>query len=192
MKLPGGRLVRQRVIESSGTALTNALDAELTGYARLEPQDTLLLDADGVGVLTFENGVPVVAYHTGTDAGGGAALADIAAPGPYRLELYELDGEALSTVHDTPDLRVSPGSPAERLAGDPALAERTRARAPTERLDDDSDDAPGAVESFLEDEGKIEAIREQARQEAQARAEEWGLGDVASASLGETSGDDGD
>jgi hypothetical protein len=190
MKLPSGRLVRRRVIKNSGTALANALDAELTGYARLEPQDTLLLDADGVGVLTFENGVPVVAYHTGTDSGGGAALADIAAPGPYRLELYELDGEALSSVHDVPSFRVSPGSPAERLAGDPALAERTRARAPTERLDG-SDDTPGAVESFLEDEGKIEAIREQAREEAQARAEEWGLADVTAAP-GETSQSDGD
>jgi len=190
MKLPSGRLVRQRVIEVPGTALANALDAELTGYARLESQDRLLLDADGVGVLTFESGVPVVAYHTGTDAGGPAALADIAVPGPYRLELYELDGESLAPIHDASDLRVPPGSPAERLAGDPALAERTRARAPPERLED-ADDEPGAVESFLEDEQKIEAIREQAREEARARAEEWGFADVTVAS-DDLSHDDGD
>ncbi|MFB6298463.1 MAG: hypothetical protein ABEH56_08080 [Salinirussus sp.] len=174
MNLPRGSLLRRRVIEDPATPLTDALEADLTGYARLESQDALLLDAEGTGLLTFEAGVPVAAYHTGTDAGGPAALADIAVPGPKRLELYELDGSVLASVHDARDLRVPPGAPAERLAGDPALAERTRSRAPDTRLDED-DDGPGAVEAFLEDEAKIAAIRERAREEARARAEEWDL-----------------
>jgi hypothetical protein len=76
--------------------------------------------------------------------------------------------------------------PAERLAGDPDLAARTRAKAPDDRVrespggDSDSDEVAqqSAVEAFLEDEGKIEAIREQAREEARERAAEWGLDEV--------------
>jgi len=74
--------------------------------------------------------------------------------------------------------------PAERLAGDPDLAARTRERAPDERVTDGKPESPAtdegmdAVEAFLEDEGKIEAIREQARTEARERAQEWGLTDV--------------
>lgn len=179
MKLPRGRLQRRRVVEDMATPLANALATDLTGYARLESQEALLLSADGVGVLTFAEGVPVVAYHTGTDAGGPAALADIAAAGPYRVERYELDVETLAPVHDAADLRVPPGMPAERLAGDPALADRTRAAAPDwtgEAVEAEAPaDGPGAVEAFLEDEAKIEAIRERAREEATERAREWGF-----------------
>lgn len=179
MKLPRGRLQRRRVVSDVATPLANALDAELTGYARLESQDALLLSADGVGVLTFEAGIPVVAYHTGTDAGGPAALADIAVSGPYRIELFELDAETLEDVHAAEDLTVPPGMPARRLAGDPALAERTRERAPAAartREADSTTDAPGAVEAFLADQAKIEAIQQRAREEAERRAVEWDLG----------------
>jgi len=184
MKLPRGRLQRQRVVEDLATPLSNALDADLTGYARLESQDALLLSADGVGVLTFDGGVPIVAYHTGTDVGGPAALADLAVAGPYRIELFELEADALATVHEAADLRVPPGMPAERLAGDPELADRTRAAAP-ERADRETEaaqdrDEPGAVEAFLDDEAKIAAIRERAREEAERRAAEWGLDEIAS------------
>lgn len=178
MKLPRGQLVRKRVVNSLGTALSSALDANLTGYARLESQDALLLDGDGVGVLTFEDGVPVVAYHTGTDSGGRDALADIAVPGPYLLELYRLDPSVLSEVHATDELRVPPETPAERLAGNQQLAERTRTRAPSERLaetDTGGAEKPSAVESFLDDEEKIAAIQERAREEAEERAAEWGF-----------------
>lgn len=174
MKLPRGRLVRRRVIEDPGTALANALDAERTGYARLESQDALLLDAEGVGIVTFERGVPVAAYHTGTDNAGVDALADIAIAGPYRLELYELDAETLAPVHDAEEFRVTPGAPAERLAGDDALAARTRDAAPEHRRE--ADDEPSPVEEFLEDEARIQSIRERAREEAKRRAEEWDLG----------------
>lgn len=178
MKLPQGRLLRKRVVGDLGTALDSALDTGLTGYARLESQDALLLDADGVGVLTFEAGIPVVAYHTATDNGGRDALTDIAVAGPYLLELYELDADALGEVHAADELRVRPETPAERLAGDPELAERTREAAPDERLGDDEPetaDEPGAVEAFLDDEEKIAAIQERARQEATERAAEWGF-----------------
>jgi hypothetical protein len=172
MKLPRGRLVRRRVVTDPATPLVDALDTELTGYARLESQDRLLLDGEGVGVLTFEAGVPVVAYHTGTDAGGSAALADIAVAGPYRVELFELDADVLAEVHDAGDLRVPPDAPAERLAGDPDLAARTREAAPDRRV---GESGPGAVVAFLEDEEKVEAIRERAREEAERRAAEWDL-----------------
>ena len=180
MKLPRGRLQRRRVVSDVATPLANALDTALTGYARLESQDALLLSADGVGVLTFEEGIPVVAYHTGTDTGGPAALADIAVSGPYRIELFELDAETLADVHAAEELTVPPGMPARRLAGDPALADRTRERSPAaaraREADATTTDAPGAVEAFLADEAKIEAIQQRAREEAERRAVEWDLG----------------
>ena len=179
MKLPRGRLRRSRVVDDIGTPLSSVLDSGLTGYARLESHDTLLLDADGVGVLTFAEGVPVVAYHTGTDTGGVSALADIAVAGPYRVELYELDAETLAEAHETDELLVPPGLPAEQLAGDDHLAERTRENAPESHTGADTADVGlDAVESFLDDEEAIASIRERARAEAETRADAWGF-DVA-------------
>lgn len=174
--LDAGTLVRSRVVDDPADALAAALDRELTGYAVLEPQDALLLDADGAGVVTFEDGVPVAVHHTGTGRGGSNALADLAVPGPYSGELRELPADDRPEID--PDSRVSPGLAADRLAGDPDLAERTRAAAPSERRDDGEaagDESMDAVEAFLEDDEKIDAIRERAREEAQARAEQWGL-----------------
>ncbi|WP_299264452.1 hypothetical protein [Halorientalis sp.] len=186
MKLPSGRLVHSRVVDDPGAALAAALDRELTGYAVLEPQETLLLAADARGVLTLTDGVPVLTYHTETDRGGPPALADLAVPGPYRLELVALPADVLADLHDTPALRVPPGMPAQRLAGDPDLAARTRNNAPDSRVrespasgsDSGEPAQQSAVEAFLENEGKIEAIREQAREEARERAAEWGLDEV--------------
>jgi len=182
MKLPAGQLVRSRVVSDPRTVLVDALDRELTGYAVIEPQGSLLLDGDGEGVLTFEAGVPVVAYHTGTDRAGPRALADLAASGPYDLELFALAPGDLDAVHDRDAFRVPPGMAAERLAGDQPLADRTRDAAPpalTVSGEDaaGTDDATrvGAVEAFLDDEAKVEAIREEARAEARERAEEWGF-----------------
>ncbi|UPV98918.1 hypothetical protein M0R88_10285 [Halorussus gelatinilyticus] len=187
--LPDGTLVRSRVESDPTAPLSAALDRRLTGYAVLEPQDALLLDAEGAGVVAFEDGVPRFAYHTGTDRGGPAALADLAVPGPYDVALRESEAILADLAAlDRSDLRVSPGQVADRLAGDPDLAERTREVAPPTRDDDgdagdgaDDDSAgasgasPSAVEAFLDDEAKIDAIREQAREEARERAEEWGL-----------------
>jgi len=175
MRIPRGELLRSRVVDDPGTALSLALDRQLTGYAVLEPQDSVLLGEETRGVVTFEDGVPVLAYCTDTDRGGAEALTDIASPGPYQVELYELGAEALSTAHDADDLRVSPALPAERLGADRDLVTRTREAAPDKRLG--ADDS-AAVEEFLADESQIEAIREQARAEARSRAEEWGLTDA--------------
>jgi len=177
MRLPRGNLLRRRVVTDLATPLSDALERSLTGYVRLESGDALLLDADGVGVLTFRDGVPVVAYHTGTDRGGSAALADIAVAGPSRVELYRLDGESLAEIHDATELRVPPGLPAERLTGDAELAERTRESAPASRRDALSEQREdvAAVEAFLEDEERIADIRQRARDQAAARATEWGF-----------------
>jgi hypothetical protein len=174
MRLPRGELVRSRVVADPATTLADALDRSLTGYAVLRPQDSLLLADDGHGVLTFEDGVPVVAYHATTDSGGPAALADLAEPGPYAAELYRLPADELAAAHDADALRVAPGTPAERLGGDPELADRTRAAAPTDRDGGTGD----PVASFLDDDEKIAAIRKQARAEAERRAAEWGLRDA--------------
>lgn len=175
MRIPHGDLLRARVVVDPAGQLEHALERELTGYARLDPQDTLLLDHDARGVVTFEDGVPVLAYNTATDRGGADALADLAVAGPCRVELYEVEAAALAEAHDTPELRVPPGMPAEALADAPELADRTREAAPDERLGD-ADDASAAA-AFLADEERIDAIREQARREAADRAEEWGLAD---------------
>jgi hypothetical protein len=111
-----------------GRVLEDALDRRLDGYAVVEPQDALLLDADGAGVLGFRGGVPVGAHHADTGRGGPAALADLsdAAERPCHVELHALDDERPLRVFDGDRLRVGAATPAERLAGDKALAAHTR------------------------------------------------------------------
>ncbi len=177
MKLPQGQLCRRRVVADLATLLERALEDKFTGYVRLEPQDVLLLDTEGVGIVTFDRGIPVTVYHTATDSGGTDALADIAVAGPCRVDLYELDDDALADVHEMQALTVEPGMPAEQLAGDVSLAERTRDCAPNDRLgrDLESTDEHDVVASFLEDGDRIEEIQKAARQEAQSRAADWGF-----------------
>ncbi|WP_284007486.1 hypothetical protein [Haloarcula pelagica] len=180
MNLPAGRLEKSRVVADPRDTLAEALDRAFTGYAVFESQDALLLDAEGQGVVVFEEGVPTRAYHTGTERGGPPALADLAVPGPYHVAMHATAQSALPNA--TAD-EIPPGMAAERLAGDPALARSTRRASPADQSapathgEDDSTAASpqGAVEAFLENEAKIEAIREQARTEAQERAEEWDL-----------------
>lgn len=177
MNLPQGQLLRRRVLDTVETVLADALDRELTGYARLEPQETLLLSADRAGVLTFEDGVPMAVYHTDPDTTGAAALTEIASRGPYRLGLYALGTEKLDRLHRDDSARVRPGRPAEILGGSQQLLERTRARAPTERVPDTRTEQSGldAVEAFLEDESRIEGIQARAQSEAESRADDWNL-----------------
>lgn len=175
MRIPRGELVRSRVVTDPGAVLSTALDRELTGYVVVEPQDALLLDGETRGVLTFEAGVPVLAYEADTDSGGPTALGALGVPGPYSVDLFELDAAALADPHEADALRVPPGMPAERLAGDADLAERTRAAAPADRPREDADSDP--VAAFLADDVKIQAIRREAREEARERAAEWGLTD---------------
>lgn len=179
MRLPRGTLLKSRVVSDPREPLAEVLDRSMTGYAVFESQESLLLDADGRGVVTFADGIPVVAYHTETDRGGPPALADLAIPGPYHVSVFELPEAELASAHKIDSLRVPPGMPAERLAGDPALADSTRRAAPDGRTDDVTDgDGKSAVEAFLDDEEKIEAIREQAREEAEQRAAEWDFTDL--------------
>ncbi|VTT87472.1 hypothetical protein DM2_806 [Halorubrum sp. DM2] len=177
LTIPRGTLLRSRVVSDVGTTLSRALDRELTGYATLVPQETLLLSGEARGVITFEDGVPVLAYNTVTDSGGPDALAELAVPGPYRVELYAVGDEGLAAAHEEDALRVAPDAAATEVADDADLAERTREAAPDDRLRDDADD-DDAVAAFLADDDRIEAIREQARSEARDRAAEWGLDDA--------------
>lgn len=164
MRIPRGELVRSRVVGSAAEPLSDALDRGLTGYLRLEPGDTVLLDDETTGVITVAEGVPVLAYEAATDRGGRAALDAVAAPGPYRAELHAVAPDAMAGAHDEPDpeLAVPPAAPADRLAGDPALVDRTRETAPDARL---------------ADEERVAAVRAEARAEARSRAAEWGLTD---------------
>ena len=175
LQIPRGTLLRSRVVSEIGTTLSRALDGEVTGYATVVPQETLLLAGEAKGVITFADGVPVLAYNTVSDSGGADALAELAVPGPYRVELYAVDADGLETAHQTEALRVTPGAVATELADDQRLADRTRAAAPDERLAEADEDDTDAVTAFLEDDDRIAAIREQARTEAAARAREWGL-----------------
>ncbi|MFB6135433.1 MAG: hypothetical protein ABEJ04_01615 [Halobacteriaceae archaeon] len=172
---PDGRLVHSRVVAGPGAALATALDREVSGYAVLEPQDSLLLDDGARCVLTLDDGVPVAAYHAGTGRGGADAVADVAAAGPCRVELYD-DPEAPRA--DDPGDPVAPGVPADLLADDPELADRTRRRAPTDAVPEDAQGSLDAVEAFLADEETVAAIQERAREQAADRAAEWGLEDV--------------
>lgn len=174
LHVPEGELVRARVVDDVAAPLARALDGEFTGYAVFEPGGSLLLGEEAAGVLTFADGVPVVAYCETTDEGGVDALAALAGPGPWSVERYELPELPLEPVHDTDSFRVPPGAPAEELAGDPSLAKRTREQAPAGRLDADEGDA-SAVEAFLQDEDRIAEIQQEARAEARERAAEWGL-----------------
>jgi hypothetical protein len=178
--IPRGVLVRSRVAPDARAFLESALDRRHTGYAVVEPAEGVLLDADGAAVVTFEAGVPTLAYHAGTDRGGPAALGALGA-GPFRVALYEVAAAALAAAHATTAFRVPPGAPAERLAGAPDLADRTRRLAPDDRAGDPAGPPPddaGAVEAFLADEERIEAIKRDARREAERRAEEWGFADA--------------
>lgn len=171
MTLYDGRLRHSKVVPNLGDVLDRALEDWTTGYATVEPQDALLLDADGIGVLALEAGVPVAARHTGTGRTGREALAELAVPGPCRVELYECDRPV--PFADDAGTRIPPALPADMLARDPALANRTRSAA-ADRGTGASTDAD-ALEAFLRDDERVEAIRREARREAHARAREWGL-----------------
>lgn len=175
LRIPKGDLLRSRVVSGVETPLSTALDRSLTGYATLVPRETLLRAGDVRGVITFADGVPVLAYNTVTDDGGADALAELAVPGPYRVELYAVAADDLADAHAETALRVPPAAAATELADDPELAERTREAAPADRLDDEDGEETDAVAAFLDDDDRIEAIREQARTEARQRASEWGL-----------------
>lgn len=177
MKLPRGELVRSRTARSPGAALATALESAHTGYLLFEPADALLGDDDDACVLALADGVPTLAYHTGTECGGAAALADVADAGPYHVDCYAVDREAFDDVADADELAVRPGAPATQLADDQALAERTRTAAPDDRTVATASERD-PVEAFLADEERLDAIRSRARSEARRKAEAWDLTDA--------------
>jgi len=171
-QIPEGDLIRSRTDADVGDTLAGALDRELTGYVVFEPQGSILLGDDERAVLTFEAGVPVLAYHSASDTGGDNAL-DALSGSLFHAAMYELPPAALESAHRVEELAVAPTAPARRLADDAALADRTREVAPEDRLADERDTS--TVEDFLADAERIEEIKAEARAEAQARADEWGL-----------------
>ncbi len=173
-----GQLLQSRVIETFGPILETALTDRLTGYIRIESGDALVLNTGERGVITFEDGVPMVAYHAGRDVAGERALSTLSTLGPFRVDVYALEAARLATIHADKTLSIPPGRPAERLAGDPELARRTRTVAPESRLEATRRDDEDALAAFLADEERIAAIREQAREEAEQRASDWGFSDA--------------
>lgn len=160
----GGVLTFSRVVSDPAVALERALDEAFTGYAAFVPADALLFGEGGDGLVAFADGVPVRVRHSAGPVGDDAVTA-LALPGPYQVRFYDRADPPLG-----PDAAVAPDALAERLAGDPALAERTRERAP-----DASDTGPDAVTAFLDDDAGIAAIRKRARADAEARAAELGF-----------------
>lgn len=169
MTLPDGQPRFDRVVMAVDGPLAEALETGLTGYGVIVPQAGLLGDGTGKGVLWFEDGVPVAARHTGTGRTGPEALADIAATGPFRVRLVEADPPTQLPA----TAEVPPAAPAEQVVGDESLASKTRKAAADEGQETESE--LDAVEAFLADDEKIEAIQQQAAAEARRRAEEWGF-----------------
>lgn len=169
MSRPDGQPRFDRVVMSVADPLQEALEAELLGYGEIVPQAGLLGDEAGCCVVWFDDGVPVSARHTGTGRTDSAALADIAETGPYRVKLVAVEDPTAVRKSD-----LAPGAVAEQVLGDTDLADRTRERADADGSGPGEDELD-AVEAFLADEEKIEAIQKRARLEARQRADEWGL-----------------
>lgn len=163
--LPGD-LVRSRVADALAPVLGAVLDRSFTGHLTIEPGDSLLFDDGGRAILTIVDGIPHTAYHTGIDTGGPPVLEALTNAGPYRVEHYATtDPRRLGDSVDAT-------APAQRLTTDQTLVRRTHAAAPDT---DDPDRSLDAVEAFLDDEATVTAIRERARDEAQRRANDWGI-----------------
>ncbi|MFB6078359.1 MAG: hypothetical protein ABEJ80_05225 [Halarchaeum sp.] len=163
----GGELVFSRVVTDLGDALAHALDASLSGYAVVAPADALLLGEGGETLVGFDAGVPTHVRGAAGDVGP-PAVGALARAGPHRVRLY-----AGGTPSFAPEAAVPPDALAERAAGDPTLAERSRERAPEGPEEAGLD----AVEAFLADEERVEAVREAAREDALAAASDLGLAD---------------
>lgn len=168
------QLLQSRVVSDLGAVLDRALTTGVTGYVTVEPQDALLLDAAGRGVLALEDGVPTAARHTETGRTGREALAELSIPGPCRVELYETERPV--TFATDANAQIPPGLPADMLVDDETLANRTRTAA--RERDAGSPTDGDALAAFLRDEERVAAIQQEARREAEERAREWGLEDA--------------
>lgn len=177
LTIPRGRLLRSRCVPDIRAVLLAAFERELTGYTIVEPTESPLCDEQGTIVFTFESGLPLCVYHTESGRGGQRVLSEIAAVGPYRLDLYALSAEGLRPLCKRRDLRVPPAMPAERLVGDQELAERVNRRwSERETICAIEEGATTEhVGAFLDDAEGIEAIKEAARAQAERKATEWDL-----------------
>lgn len=166
-----GELVRARSVDRLGVSLARVFAERHTGYLRIVADGPL----DGTtGVVTVVDGVPVAAVTHDERACGVAALDALAVPGVVRVETYRCETAALASLHDRVDCQVPPGAPAERLCGDSELAARSRERAPAGRVGADD----STLLSFLGDDRRLATIRSEARAEARADADSWGLDDA--------------
>jgi hypothetical protein len=148
MKLPRGDLVASRVVDDPCVALESAFADALTGYLVLEPVDTLLLEDDGAGILTFDDGVPVLAYHTTTERAGADALAALATPAPVKVDRRVVDARALAPFHDPAAPRgddASTASERQRTASESASTASNGSVGPT------GDGASGVMEAPVSD-----------------------------------------
>lgn len=172
--LPTGDLMFSRVVTDASAALTAALDRRHTGYGVFTPSDALVLDDETHAVVGFRDGIPT--YARTDETVGSSALAAAATPGPLRVTLH-----ACEPPVPPDEARIAPDTPARRLAGDDELATRTVEAAPVDPGRHDGSTVPdagddlNAVDAFLADEDAIARIKEQARDEAERRAREWGF-----------------
>ena len=165
--LPDGTLLASRVVRSLSVPLETCLEARFTGYLRVE--SGVPATAGKPVAVTVEDGVPTAAVVPDGDRTGAAALATLPETGPFRVERTATASDELARLRDRPACRIDPGTVAERTDS-PDLAARTRDRAP-----EDPDDDP--VAAFLDDPERIAELRREARTEAAATADEWGLAD---------------
>ena len=78
MRLPRGRLRKSRVVTDPREPLADVLDRTVTGYAVFESQDSLLLDADGRGVVVLgrHDAADVVLGRSRRGSGHGGACCE--------------------------------------------------------------------------------------------------------------------
>lgn len=185
-QIPTGDLCRSRTDADIAETLVSALDRSLTGYIVFEPQQSILAGDDDRAVITFEQGVPMAAYHTDNDVVGSQAIDALSDSGTPHVDVYTLPATALMSIHRdvTDTFAIAPTAPARRLTDNATLVERTRNAAPQTRVT--GTDTQTAVEAFLADTDQIESIKQEARAEAAARAAEWGFTDQLESTETET------
>jgi hypothetical protein len=147
--VPRGSLAWARTVGSLDATLGRVLRDELTGYVVVESGAGLVVGDPTHGVLTFVDGVPVLAYAVDSpavvegdstvDAVGPDALTALVGPGPARVEVYSVPTEEMASLHaagesterdeSAASCRVSPDAPALAFDGSRALVRRTRERA---------------------------------------------------------------
>jgi len=157
LRIPRGDLLRSRVVSDVGTTtLARALDRELTGYATLVPQETLLLEGDDArGVVTFADGVPVLAYNTVSDGGPDALAESSRSRAPIASNCTR---SRMARSRNRPRGRRAPRRPAPRRPNSPTTKRSPTGprRRPEERLDAGRDDDSDAVAAFLEDDERTD------------------------------------